>query len=502
MTTQELNRLYEIERKIVIQEARNDILKFAQYIDSSYRVNWHHRALAQKLNAFVRGDIRFLMVFMPPRHGKSQLVSRNLPAFLHGHYPDAEIMAASYSDSLAGDMCVDTQKIMDTPEYAQIFPKTKLPPPRSLYTLATRNSSEHHILGHRGKYRAQGVGGWFTGKGANFVLVDDPIKGREVADSVAFREKLWNFWNNDLFSRLEVNLKSGKRGQVLITQTRWHEDDLSGRLLQLAKTDEKAVQWEVISFPAVRTDMDNPDDPRALGEALWPLKYNLDELEKIKASAGARAWSSLYQQNPVPDEGNLIKREWWRWYGPGREKNLPTHFDTVLMAWDFAVQSKQTSDWTVGCVWGRKGTDKFLLDQVRVRVEFPAACQTVVSLCHKWPSAYKKLVENKANGPAIIQTLKARISGLVEVEPKGDKVARVNAIAPEIEGGNVFLPDPSLAPWIHDYLEEWSSFPLGKHDDAVDASTYAIDELRKAQILYTPSAGHGSYGQGSSHVMY
>ena len=227
------------------EQARHGILSFTTYTKSDYQVSWHHRVLAKKLNAWLRGDIKFLMVFMPPRHGKSELVSRRLPAFLHGLYPDAEIMAASYLDSLAGDMTIDVQNIIDSKEYQEVFPDTKIFSPRTPYTTGTRNSSEHHIVGRRGKYRGQGVGGSFTGKGANFIIVDDPIKGREIADSVAFRERLWNFYNNDLFSRLETNLETGRQGQILITQTRWHEDDLSGRLIENMNKEPGAVQWDI-----------------------------------------------------------------------------------------------------------------------------------------------------------------------------------------------------------------------------------------------------------------
>lgn len=237
---QEFNQMF-------IEEARKDVLTFTKYTKPDYDINWHHRALANKLNAFARGEIRFLMVFMPPRHGKSELVSRRLPAFLHGLYPDAEIMAASYLDTLASDMCIAVQNIIDSKEFKDVFPKTRIWPPGTSYTKGTRNSSEHHIVGCKGKYRGQGVGGSFTGKGANFIIVDDPIKGREVADSMAFRERLWNFYNNDLFSRLETDLNTGRLGQVLITQTRWHEDDLSGRLLELMKKEPGSVQWEILN---------------------------------------------------------------------------------------------------------------------------------------------------------------------------------------------------------------------------------------------------------------
>lgn len=212
-----MHSLAEIEEELdkdleyeLTYRAQREILAFTVCTKSDYAVNWHHRELAKKLDAFARGDIKYLMVFMPPRHGKSELVSRRFPAFLHGLYPDCEIMAASYLDSLAGDMTIDVQNIIDSKEYKKIFPKTNIWPPGTSYTKGTRNSTEHHIVGRRGKYRGQGVGGSFTGKGANFIIIDDPIKGREIADSETFRERLWNFYNNDLFSRLETNLETGR----------------------------------------------------------------------------------------------------------------------------------------------------------------------------------------------------------------------------------------------------------------------------------------------------
>ena len=341
-----------------IDKARENILAFTCLTKEDYAVNWHHKALAKKLNAFARGEIRFLMVFMPPRHGKSELVSRRFPAWLHGLYPDAEIMAASYLDSLAGDMAIDVQNIIDSPMYKKIFPQTRIWPPGTSYTKGTRNSSEHHIVGRRGKYRGQGVGGSFTGKGANFIIIDDPIKGREIADSVAFRERLWNFWNNDLFSRLETNLQTGRLGQVLITQTRWHEDDLSGRLIDQMSKNPQAIQWDILNYPAVKMDLDDPTDEREIGDPLWKAKYDIQQLNQIKESAGPRAWSSLYQQMPTPDGGGAFKEEMFDFV------ELPEKFDYSFITADTAYKEKEENDFTVFTLFG------FLKDELYVREVF------------------------------------------------------------------------------------------------------------------------------------
>lgn len=465
--------LDEIRRQ---RKAKRDLLSFIQYVRNDYEVNWHHKFICQKLNDFVFGDLNRLMIFAPPRHGKSELVSRMLPAFILGNKPNDSIIATSYSADLATKMNRDVQKIILCPAYKRLFPHVRLGAKGYSQT-----GDLFELVDHRGYYRAAGVGGGITGMGMNFGIIDDPIKDHQEANSKTFRDRLWDWYTTTFSTRLEKN------GKVLITLTRWHNDDLSSRVLDLMKKDDNADKFEVISFPAIRDDYENKDDPRELGDALWENKYSKERHAKTKITVGSRVWQSLYQQNPSPDEGNLIKREWWKWY-----KQSPARFDQVVMAFDFAVKAKENSDFTVGCVWGRIGANKYLLDQVRARVDFPTACQLVVSFSKKWPQAHKKLVEAKANGPAIVQTLKKMVPGLIEVEPKGDKIARVNAVAPDIEAGNVFLPDPMLAPWIHDYMEEWSAFPLAPHDDVVDASVYALDELRKAGILYLPIAGHGT----------
>src|SRR5574343_1223048 len=470
-----------------IAKARRDVLSFTMYTKEDYEIGWHHRNLADKLNAFARGEIRFLMVFMPPRHGKSELVSRRFPAFIHGLYPDAEIMAASYLDSLAGDMCIDVQNIIDSPAYKRVFPNTKIYPAGTRYSTGTRNSSEHHIVGRKGKYRGQGVGGSFTGKGANFIIIDDPIKGREIADSVAFRERLWNFYNNDLFSRLETNLQTGRLGQVLITQTRWHEDDLSGRLIELMKKDPTPVQWDILNYPAIRTDLDTPSDIRAIGEPLWPKKYNLEQLNQIKASAGHRAWSSLYQQNPVPDGGGLFNDKMFAFI------DLPAEFDWKLVTADTSYKEKQENDFTVFSAWGVLKNELYLIEVYHRQVKSSEIEREVEpfirrQLCYGYRGTY---IEPKGHGIYLNQAwaMKGLMIPTEEViktfysDRRFDKVERANNAVPHLANRKIFIN--KMINDKEDLVAQCLGFPKVKHDDFVDTVVDAVKMVyaREASIL-------------------
>ncbi len=462
----------------LIHLARQSLLNFTLYTKPDYEINWHHRALAKKLDQFVRGEIRYLMVWLPPRHGKSELVSRRLPAYLHGLFPDCEIMAASYLDTLAGDMCIDVQNIIDSKEYQRVFPGTKIFPPGTSYAKGTRNSSEHHIVGRRGKYRGQGVGGSFTGKGANYIIIDDPIKGREIADSVTFRERLWNFYNNDLFSRLETDLKTGKQGQVLITQTRWHEDDLSGRLIELMRKESQSVQWDIVHYPAIRYDLDTESDIRQIGEALWPAKYNLEQLNEIKASAGSRAWSSLYQQNPVPDGGTLFNENMFEFV------DLPTTFHWTFVTADTAYKEKQENDFTVFASFGVIADTIFLRDvfmRQMKSVDIEAAVDPFIR--RQMGYGYRGTwIEPKGHGIYLNQALMKK--GLLiphqdEIDEfykdrRFDKVQRANNAVPHLANRKLYIN--KLIANKEDLVAQCLGFPKGKHDDFVDC---LVDGIKK-----------------------
>lgn len=467
---------------ILIEKSRRDVLSFTRFTKPDYKLNWHHVALADKLNAFARGEIRFLMVFMPPRHGKSELVSRRFPAWLHGLYPDAEIMAASYLDSLAGDMAIDVQNIIDSERYKMVFPNTKIWPPGTSYTKGTRNSSEHHIVGRRGKYRGQGVGGSFTGKGANFIIIDDPIKGREIADSVAFRERLWNFWNNDLFSRLETDLKSGRLGQVLITQTRWHEDDLSGRLIEQMRKNPDAIQWEIINYPAIRMDKDDATDPREVGAALWPEKYSVAQLHQIKQSAGPRAWSSLYQQTPTPDGGGAFKEEMFEFV------ELPEKLDWYFITADTAYKEKEENDFTVFSVWGVIKDELYLIEVFREQMkasDVEAAVEPFIRKFVKY-SFRKTMIEPKGHGIYLNQAFAKKglfIPSEADIKEfysdrRADKLERANNVIPHLAYRKLKINKAIAIK--EDLVAECLMFPKGKHDDFVDT---VVDALK---VVYTP----------------
>ena len=482
-----MNKDLELDAEIdaaLIEKARTDLLAFTLATKEDYEIGWHHRALSRKLNAFARGEIRFLMVFMPPRHGKSELVSRRFPAFLHGLYPDLEIMAASYLDSLAGDMTIDVQNVIDSKVYKEIFPETKIHPSGVKYTVGVRNSTEHQIVGRKGKYRGQGVGGSFTGKGAGVIIIDDPIKGREIADSVAFRERLWNFYNNDLFSRLETNLKTGRLGQVLITQTRWHEDDLSGRLIELMNKDKSAVQWDILNYPAIRSDLDDVTDKRKIGEALWPEKYNLDQLNQIKASTGPRAWSSLYQQNPTPDGGGLFNESMFKFV------DLPNSFDWSFVTADTAYKEKQENDFTVFSAWGVLGEELYLRDvwmkQIKSSdVEIPVEAFIRKFVKYGYRGTY---IEPKGHGIYLNQKFAQKglmIPGETLIrefysDRRYDKVERANNVVPHLQHRKVYINKQISNK--EDLVNQCLSFPKVKHDDFVDTLVDALKMVFARQI--------------------
>jgi len=251
--------------------------------------------------------------------------------------------------------------------------------------------------------------------------------------------------------------------------TRWHEDDLVGRLLR-----EHAGEWTLVNLPALA----EPNDPlgRVEGEALWPERYDVAALSTIKTTVGARTFEALYQGHPSPQEGSIFRRGWWGTY-PLPPAEQARNMRQIILSWDCAFKDLETSDFVVGQVWGRRDADVFLLDQVRGRMDFPTTVRAVKSLAAKWPQATAKLIEDKANGTAVIATLKREVPGLIPVEPEGGKIARANAVSPYVESGNVFLPSLQHAPWINDFLEEYASFPHGRNDDQVDAGTQALAHL-------------------------
>lgn len=716
----------------------DDLLTFTQATFPRYTPAPHHRLIADALMQVERGEIDRLIITMPPRHGKSQLASIHFPAWYLGRNPDKRIIAASYAAGLAYRISRQARNVVG----GQGWPFQH----RLAADLA--QVQQWDIAGHRGGYIAAGAGGQITGSGADLLLIDDPIKNQEQADSASQRNTLWEWYTSTAYTRLNdergaviviqcmtgdtpvrmadsterplcairvgdrvatydwgvlasstvvnhvsqgydniyrITMTSGKIvhanerhpflveehgqrrwmklkdlttahkivtvrdsgasgraahvpsrvagslsnvegtatrttssrngltgidpllsthrrtandtssiGMVLLPHsmthflprraafapsasnrlltripapigtensasittmktascadcsatiatlpsampspkrprerwsntsdfttdliasieyagvaevfdlqiahtenfianglvshnTRWHADDLTGRLLAAQATG--TPQWTVLHLPAL-ADVSDPLG-REPGAPLWPERFDATALGRIKETVGSRVWAALYQGRPSNDDSALLKRAWWRTY-----IRPPERFDRVIQSWDMTFKGGATNDYVVGQVWGKVGADCYLLDQVRERLDFPATLAAIRDLAARYPEAHTKLVEDTANGPAVIATLTREIAGLVAVRPEGGKVARVNAIAGLVEAGNVWLPDSALRSWASDLIEEAAAFPMGTHDDQVDALSQAL--LRLQTLEGDPLLGYMAFGQ-------
>jgi predicted phage terminase large subunit-like protein len=289
------------------------------------------------------------------------------------------------------------------------------------------------------------------------MIIDDPIKNREEADSETHREKIWDEWIDSFSSRLHPG------AIVILILTRWHEDDLQGRLMNAEYG--QPLNWAVYNFPLEAEENDilgrNPGDP------LWPERYGKTFIEERKRYPSS--FNSLYQGRPSSAAGNILKREWWQYYD-----QLP-EMVTTIMSVDATFKDEDDNDFVAIQVWGKRGADMYMIDNLKARMNFPTTLQAIRNMTKKHPAAITRLVEDKANGPAIIAMLHREIGGMIPVKPEGGKVARVNAVSPHIESGNVYLP--RHAEWVHDFVEECASFPKGKNDDQVDAMSQALNRF-------------------------
>ena len=467
----------EYARAFRVELARACFAGFVDYTMPKYRMGWVHEEICLELDKFFtavqRGESPRLMLTMPPRHGKSELASRRFPAYAFGRDPDTTIISTAYSAELSSRMNRDVQRILDSDAYKEVFAHVVLAgknsravTPKSAGKSGTylRNSDIFEIVGHGGSYRSAGVGGGITGMGGNCLIIDDPLKDRAEADSPTIRQKVWDWYTSTLYTRLAPG------GGILLIQTRWHTDDLAGRLLAAQYAGEGDA-WRCVNFPAI-AECDEPF--RKNGEALHPERYSLKQLQSIRAALGPRDWSALYQQRPTPDGGAVFRKEWLRYWLP---KDLPQKFDKLILSWDMTYKDNADNDYVVGQVWGKHGANCYLLDQVRGLMRFTATVDAFRALAKKWPRAQEKLVEDKANGPAVIDTLKNSISGIIPVDPEGSKTARAHAVTPYFEAGNVLIPDPQWCDWAKGYEAELLQFPSAAHDDQVDATTQALRRL-------------------------
>lgn len=396
--------------------------------------------IAAKLEAVAEGTVDRLMVNMPPRHGKSELASRRFPAWLLGTNPEIEIVVASYNADKAREFGYEVRDIVRSAEYRALFPGVALK--------EDSRAADRWNTDAGGSFRAVGIGTALTGRGADVLLIDDPIKDDEEADSELRRERIWSWYSSVAYTRLSPG------GRVIVIQTRWHEDDLTGRLLvEQAKGGDK---WDILELPAIDSK----------GNALWPDRYPIEYLERIKRVTLPRHWAALYQQRPAPDEGNYYKREWFRYYD-----QKPTHL-RIYGASDYAV-TEGSGDWTVHIVVGVDPHDNiYVLDLWRGQ-----------TASDKWIGAWLDLVRQhkpmmwveeqgqiiKSIGPFMEKRMREErvYCRREQVASAADKPTRSRSIQARTSMGKVYLP--SKAPWLSDFTSELLTFPAGKHDDMVDA---------------------------------
>jgi predicted phage terminase large subunit-like protein len=425
------------------------LLAYAAYQWPGYKPAPHHRLIARHLEAVERGDIKRLMIFMPPRAGKSMLVSEFFPAWYLGRNPNHYLIAATYAQELADDFGRKVRNQIADPAFRLVFPGVAL-------SGDSQASKRFHVTsyegGPSGAYFATGIGGPMSGRGSHLLLVDDAVKNREEAESAAIRQRNKDWFTSTAYTRLMPG------GRIVVVMTRWHSDDLAGWLLETQPHEN----WTVLNLPAIAEV--NDEIGRKPGEALWPESFPLEVLEKIRASIGSRDWTALYQQRPAPAEGGIFKAHWFARYDKPKEK-----YDQVVQSWDTASKAGELNDPSVCLTFGVRQDGFDLLQAMVRRLEYPDLKLLVTRQAGDWsPNAI--LIEDKASGMQLLQDLKRETQlPLIGINPEKDKITRAAAVSAMVEAGKLALP--THAPWLTDFEMELMTFPNAANDDQVDALT-------------------------------
>jgi len=444
----------ELAKRIL---SRKRLLPFVERFNPDYQAGWVHKDICQRLEKFseqvANKESPRLMLFMPPRHGKSTLASVAFPAWHLGRHPDHEFISCSYSGSLAMNFSRKVRQLLREPVYKNVFEKSRLD--------KDSQSVESWQTTQGGGYVAAGVGGGITGKGAHVMVIDDPVKNREDAESENNREATWDWYTSTAYTRLSPG------GGILVILTRWHDDDLAGKLLRQA--EDGADQWEVIKYPALAEE---DEKFRKVGESLHPERYNVDALEQIRKAIGPRDWSALYQQNPVSDEGDYFSRDMIRYF---ENDEIDTSQLNYYCAWDLAIGQRDRNDYSVGIVVGVDEYDNlFVVDVVRGKYDGFELVEQILDLYETWRPGIVGIERGHiemALGPFLQKRTRER--GLNEAYfkdlkvGKRDKEARARAIQGRMQQGMVYFPKDAI--WTGPMVAELLRFPNGTHDDQVDA---------------------------------
>ncbi len=463
----------ELERRRQAKLCQDNLLEFCKHMDPTYVVAPHHKKLAELLTQIAFGHKDRIAVSIPPRHGKSHLVSTLFPAWFLGKFPGKKVLMVSHTGDLAVDFGRKVRNIIADPRYTSIFPGITL--------AADSKSAGRWSTNHGGEYFATGVGAALAGRGADLLLVDDPHSEQDLlAGNFEELEKTYQWFAFGARTRL----MSG--GRIAVIHTRWHQDDLIGHLIKDGVNNPKADQYEVFEFPAIMTVKTPTDEgEKTVEKALWPEKFDLEALERTKASMPAFQWNAQYMQNPTGEQGAIIQRDWWQPW----KKDDPPSCEYIIMALDAAAEKNNRSDFTALLTFGVFSDDDLtdgashiiLLNAINVRVEFPELKDLAVREWKDWdPDAF--IVEKKSSGTPLFQELRRMGIPVQEFTPSrgNDKIARLNAVADIFASGMVWVPNTH---WAEELIEEVAAFPAGDHDDMVDSMTQALLRYRKGGFI-------------------
>lgn len=459
-------QLIKLEKLKAKELAQNKFIKYVERVWPTFISGRHHRIMADAFERVASGDLKRLIINMPPRHTKSEFASYLLPSWFLGRFPNKKVIQTSHTAELAVGFGRKVRNLVDSEVYKGIFPDLNLQ--------VDSKAAGRWNTSKGGDYFAIGVGGAVTGKGADLLIIDDPHSEQEAALAAV---------NPDVYDKVYEWYTSGPRqrlqpgGAIVIVMTRWAQRDLTGQVLK-SSAQRGGEEWEVIEFPAIMPS----------GKPLWPEFWSLEELEALREELPNSKWQAQYQQNPVGNESAIVKRDWWKLW----EHKDPPKCEYILQTWDTAFEKHQRADYSAGTTWGVFHLDEdpdqpniILLNTYKKRVEFPELKRDVLAEYKEWePDGL--LIEKKASGAPLIYDLRAMGIPVQEYTPsKGqDKIARLNSVSDIIASGKVWVPQTR---WAEELVDEIAAFPAGEHDDLVDATTLALMRFRQGGFLRLPS---------------
>ena len=451
-------RLAQLER---LEACNDSFLGFVKTMWPEFITGKHHEIIAEKLERVSRGELKRLIINMPPRHTKSEFASFLFPAWMIGKNPNMKIIQATHTTELAVGFGRKVKNLLDRDDYREVFPNTKL--------AVDSKASGRWDTDRGGMYYAVGVGSNLAGRG-DLIVIDDPHSEQTAMSTNGF-DDAWDWYTGGPRQRLQPN------GAIVLVMTRWSDKDLTGQLMRSQGRDKDADKWEIVELPAIMPS----------GKSCWPEYWPLKDLEAVKASIPTSKWNAQYQQNPTGDETSILKREWWNLW---EKKQVPA-LEYVIQSYDTAFSKRETADYSAITTWGvfypnESGTPNLiLLDSQKGRWDFPELKQIAFDLYKFWDPE-TVIIEAKATGTPLTHELRNMGIPVVNFTPSrgNDKLSRVHSVAPLFESGMIWAPDET---WAEELIEECAAFPNGEYDDLVDSTTQALMRYRQGNFVQLPS---------------